>query len=848
LTLLPDERKYRSTKGAQTRRIPLIPHPRNFSYFRKNNDMLRNYGKIAWRRLVKDKFYSLINVAGLALGITVSFILLLYVWQEYSFDKFHRNAPRLFEVFKNQPAGGEIRTKPISPEPLAATLKKDYPEVEQVARVNTLGKSLLSYGSKAIKFNTIAADSTLLDLFSFELAGSSVRGNTPARENASVSGNAPANEARPAVLTGESGIVLTRTAAVALFGAADPVGRTISFNNQFPLRVSAVIEDHPVNSSFSFEAMISWKTFEHERPWMKDPGWGYFLYATYVLLRPGTSFPAVNAKLAGLLKQYDPAQKEIRLFLYPFARLHLYDRFSNGVNVGGRIGYVRLFLILAIGILLIACINYMNLSTARSAKRAREVGVRKTMGAARGALIAGFLGESITLSLVAFLIALGLSAILIPVTNNLLGLRLHLPFDNGWAWSIGLGVTLVTGVLAGSYPAFYLSGFDPISVLKGRLTTAAAAVRPRQVLVVTQFTFAIALILVSCYIYRQVDYIRNLPVGYERTNLIEMPVEGNMQTAFENFRRDAIADGAIVDAAMTSSAITDNTTSTWGLHWPGQLAGEDRIPVDCMAVTWHFIGTYGLTLDQGRDFDPARPADSAAVILNQAAVRLMRLRKPIGREITWQGQPRKVIGVVKDFVWGSPFEPVKPAVVGYQKDWVGNIGLRLNPDQPVSRSLEQLRPLYKRYDPAYPFDYRFTDEDFSKKYSDERLLGAISLGFTVLAVFIACLGLFGLAAFSAEQRTREIGIRKVLGAGVPGLVTLLAGEFVKLVLLAFLLASAVGWYYIHRWLDRYTYHASFDAGIFVFTLVGTIAIGVAAVITQAVRAARANPVKSLRND
>jgi len=801
------------------------------------------FGKIAWRRLIKDKFYSLINVAGLALGLTVSFVLLLYVWQEYSFDKYHPNAPRLFEVFKNQPAAGEIRTKPITPEPLAVTLKKDYPEVQQVARVNALGNSLLSYGNKAIKFSTIAADSTLLDLFSFELSGTSAPGNS-----SSAAGTSPVKEAQPAALGGETSIVLTRTSATALFGTADPIGQTIRFNNEFPLRVTAVIEDHPVNSSFSFNAVISWKAFEHERPWMKDPGWGNFLYTTYVLLRPGTLITATNAKLAGLLKKYDPAAKEIHLFLYPFARLHLYDQFRNGVNVGGRIGYVRLFLILAIGILLIACINFMNLSTARSAKRAREIGVRKTMGAARGALIAGFLGESITLALTAFLLALGLSAILVPVADNLLGLQLQLPYDNAWAWGIGLGVALVTGLLSGSYPAFYLSGFEPISALKGQLTARATAVRPRQVLVVTQFTFAIALILVSCYIYRQIDYIRTRPVGYERTNLIEMPVEGNMQTAFDNFRRDAIASGAIVDAAMTSSAITDNTSSTWGLHWPGQLAGEDKIPVDGMAVTFHFIGTYGLTLVEGRDFDPQRPADSAAVILNEAATRLMRLKKPLGQEITWQGQQRKIIGVVKDFVWGSPYERVKPAVVGFQKDWVGSIGLRLNAYQPISRSLKQLEALYGQYNPAYPFQYRFTDEDFRKKYTDEKLLGAISLGFTTLAVLIACLGLFGLAAFSAEQCTREIGIRKVLGAGVPGLVMLLSLEFVKLVLVAFLLASAIGWYYIHRWLDQYTYHASFDGMIFVLTLVGSVGIAVAAVITQAVRVALGNPVEALRNE
>ncbi|HEX3934238.1 MAG TPA: ABC transporter permease, partial [Puia sp.] len=737
--------------------------------------MLSNYGRIAWRRLIKDKFYSLINVIGFAVGITVSFILLLYVWQEYSFDKFNHNAGRLFLVFKNQAANGEIRTKPFSPEPLAATLQKDYPEVEQVARVNVLGNSLISYGQKTVRLNTVAADSTLLDMFDFEMS-------------AQGSGLAQADR-----LAGETSIVLTRSAAIALFGAADPIGRTITLNDEFPLVVSAVIKDHPVNSSFSFNAMISWKAFEHQRPWMKDAGWGNFLYATYVLLRPGAAATATNTKLAGLLTKYAPSDKEIHLFLYPLAKLHLYNDFKNGVNAGGRIGYVRLFLVLAVGILLIACINFTNLATARSVKRAREVGVRKTMGARRPALMGQFLGESMLLSLAAFVLALLLSAILVPLADQMLGLQLRLPYANTRAWGIALAVTAVTGMLAGSYPAFFLSSFDPVRVLKGQLTAVGTAIRPRQVLVVVQFTFAIALVLVSIYIYRQIDYIKNRPVGYDRQGLVEMPVEGKMQSAFENFRRDAIESGAIVDAAMTSSAITDNRSSTWGLHWPGQVAGEDNIPVDCMAVTWHFIGTYGLMLKEGRDFDPQRTADSAAVLLNEAAVRLMRFKEPLGQEITWQGGKRRVIGVVEDFVWGSPYEPVKPAVVGFVKDWVGSIGLRLNPNQSQSKSLEQLRALYKQYNPAYPLEYRFTDEDFAKKYSDERLLGAISLSFTSLAMLIAALGLFGLAAFSAEQRTREIGIRKVLGCTVPGIVRLLAGEFLVLVLLAFILAAAISW-------------------------------------------------------
>lgn len=786
--------------------------------------MLKAYILIAWRKLQKDRFYSLINIAGLVIGMTVSFVLLLYVWQEFSFDAIHQNSRRLFLVFKNQAAAGEIKTKPHTPEPLAAALKRNLPEVEEAARVNFMDNSLVAYQDKAIKLEIVAADPAVLDLFTFGL----VRGD------------------RATALSSQNGIVLTQTAATALFGSADPMGRTIKLNDHFPLTVSAVIRDQPVNSSFTFKAMISWTAYEYQSPWMKDAGWGNFLYATYVLLKPGAAAAATNAKMAGLLQRYAPGEKNVQLFLYPFSRLHLYNEFKNGVNTGGRIGYVRLFFILAVGILLMACINFMNLSTARSARRAREVGVRKTLGAQRAALIGQFLGESLLFSLIAFGLAVLALAIVLPLANGYLGLQVQMPFGNGWAWGIGLAITVSTGLLAGSYPAFFLSGFEPVKVLKGQFTKSGSAVRPRQVLVVAQFTFAISLILVSAFIYRQIGYIALRPIGYDRQGLVEMPVEGQMGDTFERFRREAIETGAIVDGAMTSSAITDNKASTWGLHWPDQRAGEENIPVDCMAVTWHFIGTYGLTLKEGRDFDAQRPLDSAAVILNEAAVRLMRLQAPLGRQIIWQGQKRTIIGVVGNFVWGSPYEPVRPAVVGFQKDWVGNIGLRLNPQQSVSKSLSQLRTLYKKYNPAYPFQYRFTDTDFRRKYSDERLLGAVSLSFTTLAILIACLGLFSLAAFTAEQKTREIGIRKVLGASVPGIVRLLASEFVVLVLIAFGLAAPISWYYIRRWLDQYTYHTSLNGMLFFGALVLSLAIALAAVGWQALRAARANPVESLR--
>ncbi|HEY6899619.1 MAG TPA: FtsX-like permease family protein, partial [Puia sp.] len=746
---------------------------------------------------------------------------------EFSYDQANTRVDRLFMVFKNQSNNGVIKTKPLSTGPMAAAMKRDFPEVEEVARTSDPEKSLVSYEGKRLKMSTIAADATLPDLFTFDFVYGEPRG----------------------ALTGPSTIVLTLPAARALFGDVNPVGRVVRFNNQYPLTVKAVIKDVTERSSLVFTAMISWETFVYQHPWMKDAGWDNYSFSTYALLRPGVSVSAVNARMRGMLAKYDPVNsKEIQPFLYPVSRLHLYNEFQNGVSAGGRIEYVRLFLALAIGILLIACINFMNLSTARSEKRAREVGVRKTMGAGRITLVKQFMGESVLLSFFAFLIALGLIAGLVPIFNQVTGLRLRLPYDSIVAWATALGVTLLTGLMAGSYPALFLSSFNPVKVLKGKLFAGRSSARPRQVLVVVQFTFAVCLILSSIFIDKQVGYIRDRPVGYNRGSLVEMGVDGRIAAESERFRREAIESRAIVDAAVTSTAITDNQQGAWDVRWPNQLPGEDKLVIDCMGVTYHFTNTYGLTLVKGRDFEESRPADSAGVLLNESAVRLMRMKEPLGQEIVWLGAKRKVIGVVQDFVWGSPYEPVKPAIIGFVKDWNSNIGLRLNPDLPVSKSLALLQSVYKRYNPEYPFEYKWTDEAFSRKFDNERLLGTISIGFTALAILISCLGLWGLASFSAEQRRKEMGIRKVLGASVGSLWFRLSREFVGLVLLAFLIGSAVSWYFIHRWLAGYTFHTSVSAWVFVATLFISIALCLAAVSWQAMRAAFANPIDGLRSE
>jgi putative ABC transport system permease protein len=789
--------------------------------------MIRNYIKIAWRGLLRNKLYSMINIGGLAVGMAVSFMLLIYVYNEFSFDKNNLNADRIYKVMRNQHSNGEVSTSDLTPVPLAPALKKDFPEVEQIARTTGSYDRLVNYKDKSIKLNTMAADASFLNIFTLNF----IRGD------------------KKTALSDLSSIVLTESAAKAIFGDnVNPVGQVIKLDQKFPLKVSAVVQDNPQNATFQFKMLINWDQISAEQSWIKTGGWGNYSFQTYAMLTPGVPAKAVNAKSKNIIARYDPENKENIIFLYPLLKFHLYSDFKNGVSVGGRINTVTLFLWLAIGILFIACINFMNLSTARSERRAREVGVRKAIGAARSSLIGQFMGESLFMAFVSFLFALVFIELLTPVFHNVIGIDLLVPFTNPMAWMVALGVTLVTGMVAGSYPAIFLSSFQPVKVLKGQIRQARSVLNPRKFLVVVQFTFAIALILSSIFIYKQIIFAKNRPIGYDRFGLIEMPLEGNMMKRFEDFRRDAIDAGGIADGAMTSMSIVSNGSSSWGITWPGQLPGEDKIPIDQMAVTYHFIGTYGVKLVEGRDFSKEYPSDTAAIILNQAAVKMMRFKQPLGQTVKYQGHDCKVVGVVKNFMWGSPYEPVKPAIVGFIPDWAGNVSLRLNPNKSISASLAIIQNIYKKYNPEYPFDYRFTDDRFNQKFNNEKVLGNMAICFTCLAIVISCLGLFGLASFSAEQRKKEIGIRKVLGATISMIWIILSEEFFILVGISFVIGTALSWWFIHNWMGSFTFKTELSVWVFAATLITSMFICAITVSWQAIKAALTNPVKSLRSE
>lgn len=788
--------------------------------------MIKNYLKIAWRNLRRNRLYSFINIGGLAVGMAVSFMLLIYVYNEFSFDKFNTNADRLYKVMRNQPSNGEILSGDATPIPLAPAMAKDFPEIDKITRTTWPYDRLVNYQNKALKVNTMAADPAFFQMFTEDF----IYGD------------------KNTALSDLSSVVLTESTAKAIFGDGNPVGRTIKLDQKFPLKVSGVIKDNPTNSTFNFNALINWDQLSAEQNWVKTSGWGNYSFKTYVMLKPGALAGALNKKLKNTIARYNPENKENTIFLYPFAKYHLYSDFKNGVNVGGKVSSVELFMWLAIGILLIACINFMNLSTARSERRAREVGVRKAIGAARSSLIAQFMGESLLMAFISFLFAVLLVFVLKPVFSDFVNIKLLIPVSNIYAWLAALGVTLFTGLIAGSYPALFLSSFQVVKVLKGQIVKADATVTPRKILVIIQFGFAIWLILSSVFIYKQIIYIKNKPIGYDRFGLVDMPDEGTMDTRFEDFRREAINAGAITDGALTSSSIVNNGSSSWGITWQGQLPGEDKIPIDQMAVTYHFVNTYGVKLIEGRDFSPEFPSDTAAIIINQAAVKMMRFKQPLGQLVNYQGHNCKVVGVIENFMWGSPYEPIKPAIIGFIKGWTGNISLRLNPAKSVSASLAIIQNIYKKYNPDYPFEYRFTDERYSQKFNNEKTQGNMAIWFTCLAIIISCLGLFGLASFSAEQRKKEIGIRKVLGASTSGLWYNLSSEFLVLMAISFVLGSAVTLWYISSWMSKFTYHTGISVWVFMVTLVLSLTICLLTVSWQAIKAAWSNPVHSLRSE
>jgi len=791
--------------------------------------MIKNFFKTAWRGMIKNKFYSIINILGLTIGMTSAILILLWIHNEMSHDRFYEKTDRIYLANNRDKVNGEMFAWNNTPKPLGLAIKKDYPEVEDVVRLNEYAANfLLTVGDKHFSLHGEFADSDFLKMFSLPLL----------QGNAATALNSP------------NGIVLTQQLAIKLFGNEDAMGKTVRIDTADNFTVTAVLKDLPPNTRFNFEYVLPWSY--STKKGIDDNNWTNNNVLTYILLKPGTSQAAFDAKIKNIIISHtaNSADKSTtQVFTQRLNDTWLYEKQENGKYVGGRIERVKLFSIIAALILMIACINFMNLSTARSEKRGKEVGIRKVIGAQKKSLIAQFIAESIMLAFIAGVLSIIVVLFVLPAYDQLVGVKLFIDFSNPYYWLFAVLFILFTGLLAGLYPAFYLSSFKPIKVLKGTFKLSGSVVTPRKVLVVLQFTFAIILIIGTIIVEEQIKYAQNRDAGYSRDNLAFIIEFGDAHKNYELIKRGLLESGAATAVAQTSAPMTESWGDSWGFSWNGSTESDKKTDFNMFSADDDFAKAMKIKVLQGRGIDVNQyKTDSNACLLNEAAVKVMHLKNPIGTEIRSGNNKAHVVGVIKDFILGTPYEPVQQMIIVGPIFGGDVINFRVNPKPTFAANLQKAENVFKQYNPQYPFNVRFYDHEYDLKFQGEKQTAMLAGLFAGLTILISCLGLLGLATFVAEARIKEIGVRKVLGASVRGIVALLSKDFLKLVLISFLIASPVAWIVMHNWLASYTYRV--DISLWVFVIAGLLSATIAfmTVSFQAIKAAIANPVKSLRTE
>ncbi|WP_152268413.1 ABC transporter permease [Agriterribacter humi] len=792
--------------------------------------MFKNYFKTAWRNMVHNKAFSAINISGLALGITCSLLIMLWVQDERSIDGFHANSSRLYQVYERQHYDGKVEAGYSTQGLLADELKRVIPEIQYASGLEYAAApgalSTFEVETRINKMSGFFAGADFFSMFSFPLL-----------------------EGKPeSALNTPEGIAISRKMAELFFGSPEKaIGQAIRYENKDELQVTAVFENTPSNSSMQFDFLRSWKAFVKENAWVNN--WGNTSPSTYVQLSAGADPLKVKARIKDFVYNYRQKEKGfvVELDLQSYPEKYLHSSFKNGKIDGGRIEYVRLFTLVAAFILLIACINFMNLATARSAKRSKEVGVRKVIGASRYALIGQFTGEAMLLTCISVLIAVILVALLLPAFNTLTGKQLYVPITKPFFWTSLAGLLLVTGLVAGSYPAFFLSSLKPVKVLKGSLTFSWSAIFFRKALVVFQFALSIVFIVGMIVIYKQMNYVQTINLGYDRENLVYIPIEGDLVKNYAQFKEEAGKIPGILSISKMRNSPTVIEHHTSSIGWPGK---DPNLTVSFSdgVVGYDFVKTMKLELKDGRDFSRDFGTDSASFLLNETAAAKMGYKDPVGQPVSWGNRPGKIIGVLKDFHFNSIHQSIEPLILRLDENWGwGTILVRAGAGK-TKATITGLEKIGKSLNPKFPFTYQFSDLEYMKLYKSEQVVSKLSNYFAFLAVFISCLGLLGLAMFTAEQRTKEIGVRKVLGASVPNIIALLSSYFIKLVLVAILIASPIAWYAMNRWLQGFAY--KIDIIWWIFALAGLLTIGVALLTVgyQSIKAAVANPVKSLRTE
>ena len=795
--------------------------------------MIRNYLKIAFRSISRSTGYSVINIAGLAVGMGVTMLIGMWIYDEISFNAYHKNYERIGEIYQHQSAKpGEINTVMSGCGPLGAELKANYKnDFKHIVRMWWESNHTLSIDDHKISQNGTFMDGEVLEMLSFQM----------------ISGDWTA-------LKDPASIVLSQSAATALFGTVDPMDKMIRVDNAMDLKVTGVYEDIPNNSRFhSLQFVSTWDYFVASNSWMKDEenNWANAL-TTFVELQPNATFEGMSAKIQDIkfnrLAKEEALRENPKLFIQPMSRWHLYSEWKNGKEAQGRVQFVWLFATIGMFVLLLACINFMNLSTAQSEKRAREVGIRKSIGSARTQLIWQFLIESLMVVLLSWIVAMALVGFCLPWFNELSGKKMTLPWQSPGFLIASLLFIAITSLMSGSYPALFLSSFQPVKVLKGTFKAGKFASLPRRILVVVQFTVSIVLIIGTIIVWQQVQFAKDRPIGYTREGLIMVRKSSpeHWQNA-ETLQHEILASGAATGVAESAGPPTAVWFNNSGFNWKGK---DPNIHDDFanQAVAHDYGRTMGWEFSQGRDFSRDRVTDSLALVLNEAAVKFMGLDNPIDEEITWQGKKYHVIGVIKDMIMTSPYEPVKQTVfrlIPFQGLW---INIRLNPQMSPSESIATLGKVFQTLAPATPFEYKFVDEEYAMKFAGEERIGKLATVFASLAIFISCMGLFGMASFVAEQRKKEIGIRKILGASVATLWKMLSLEFIALVGISCLIGIPIAWSYLSGWLQKYEYHTEISVWVFVATTVGALLITLLTVSFQTIKASIINPINSLRSE
>jgi predicted permease len=789
--------------------------------------MIKSYLKTSWRSLYKDKFSTLLNLIGLSTGLTCSLLIYLWIMDELSVDKFHEKDNQLYQVMKNQVNNDVIKTVEWTPAPLAESLLKEMPEVQEAVTVmpsTFFPESILSIAANAkIKAKPQFAGNTFFNLFSYKL----------------ISGD------KTQVLADKNSIVISKELANRLFNTSENIiGKTIDWELlewKGQGIVSGIFETVPSNSTQQFDFVLPFEVFLNLVPRFKN-SWSASAPSTYLTLKKGTEISAFTYKISGFVKTKNKGSN-VNLFVRKYSDQYLHGTYQNGVQSGGRISYVHLFAVIALFILVIACINFMNLSTAKASKRLKEIGIRKAVGASRKTLILQYLGESVLLSFSSLIIAILLALLLIPVFNQITGKDISIPFSLNFITTC-LGIALVTGLVAGSYPALYLSAFKPLTILRGKMKSSSGVQWARKGLVVFQFAVSVIMIVSVLVVHKQMQFVQSKNPGYDKDNIIYFPSEGKISGNIQTFISGIRNIPGITNASSTTHSLKGTYMATNNFNWPGKKAG-DEISFEDMQVNYDMIETLGMQLIKGRSFSKTFGNEADKIILNEAAIEAMGIKDPLGKMVELGDDKKEIIGIVKDFHFESLHQSIKPLFFTLKDKDAMIIAARIKSGNEQA-AITGLQKFYTDFNPGYSFDYKFLDAQYQTLYASEQTISLLSRYFAGLAILISCLGLFGLTAFTAQKRQKEIGIRKVIGASTGSITLMLSKDFFKLIALACLLAFPVALWVMNEWLQNFAYRISITPWMFLIAGLSVMLITAITIGFQSIKAAIVNPVKSLR--